>query len=157
MASKKARAPAPVTSAMAWPSAGEVSGPVAKIQWPSSGRPVTSPATTLMRGWARRRAVMAAAKGSRSTASAPPAGRRCASAIAITRPPAARISQCSRPTAFELSSSDRNEFEQTISAKLPVRCAKVPVSGRISCRITSTPASAACQAASLPAMPAPTM
>ena len=47
-------------------------------------------------------------------------------------PPAARISQCKRPTALRSSSSDRKEFEQTISAKSPVRWAKVPVWGRIS-------------------------
>ena len=34
----------------------------------------------------------------------------------MTSPPAARISQCSRPTAFCSSSSDRKELEQTSSA-----------------------------------------
>ena len=35
-------------------------------------------------------------------------------------PPAARISQCSRPTAFCSSSSERKELEQTISRQMPV-------------------------------------
>ena len=54
-------------------------------------------------------------------------------------PPAARISQCSRPTALRSSSSERKELEQTISAKLPVRWAKVPTLGRISWITTGTP------------------
>jgi hypothetical protein len=44
-------------------------------------------------------------------------------------PPAARISQCSRPTAFCSWSSERKELEQTISASDPVRWAKVPTLG----------------------------
>jgi hypothetical protein len=54
-------------------------------------------------------------------------------------------------------SSERKEFEQTISAKSPVRWAKVPTLGRISCITTGTPAFAAAQAASDPAMPPPMM
>ena len=72
-------------------------------------------------------------------------------------PFAARISQCSSPTAFCSLSSDRNELEQTISASMPVRWAKVSTLGRISWITTSMPASAACQAASDPAMPPPTI
>jgi len=72
-------------------------------------------------------------------------------------PPAARISQCRRPTALASSSSERKELEQTISASMPVRWAKVATFGRISCSTTGTPISAACQAASDPAMPPPMM
>ena len=157
MASKKARASAPVSARMLSASAPEVRGPVAMIQCPSVGSSVTSPSTTEISGWLRSRAVTASAKGSRSTASAPPAGRRWARAISMINPPAAPISQCKRPTALRSSSSERKEFEQTISAKEPVRCAKVPTCGRISCSTTGTPASAACHAASDPAMPPPRM
>ena len=157
IASKKASASAPVSARIASASAPEVSGPVATIHRPSSGRAVTSPGSTVTRGWARSRSVTAAAKGSRSTASAPPAGRRWASAMAMTSPPARRISQCSSPTALFSSSSERNELEQTISARCPVRWAKVPTPGRISWIVTGTPARAACQAASDPAIPPPTM
>ncbi len=159
MASKKASESAPVTDRMLSASAPEVSGPVAMIQSPSSGpgSSVTSASDTRISGCDRSRSVIHSAKGSRSTASAPPAGRRWRVALSITMPPAARISQCSRPTALRSSSSERKEFEQTISAKWPVRWAKVPTWGRISCRTTGTPRSAACQAASDPAMPAPTI
>ena len=157
IASKNARASAPVSRAIEAARAEPVSGPVAMIQWPSDGRSVTSPSRTSIRGWARMASVTEAANGSRSTASAPPAGRRWRSAVAMIRPPAARISQWRRPTAFCSSSSERKELEHTISASEPVRWAKVPTWGRISWRTTGTPIWAACQAASEPAMPPPTM
>jgi len=50
------------------------------------------------------------------TASAPPAGSLCASAVRITSEPARRISSCSRPTALLAASSERKEFEHTSSA-----------------------------------------
>jgi hypothetical protein len=51
-----------------------------------------------------------------------------------------RISACSRPTALLAAlSSERNELEQTSSAKLSVLWAAVPRSGRISCSVTGTP------------------
>ncbi len=93
MASKKASASAPVAVWIAWASAGLVKGPVAMIQWPDAGRLVTSSYDVEIRGCACSRSVTARAKGSRSTASAPPAGKRCLSAIAMIRPPAERISQ----------------------------------------------------------------
>jgi hypothetical protein len=58
---------------------------------------------------------------------------------------------------FRSSSPDRKELEQTISARCPVRWAKVPTLGRISWITTGTPMFAACQAASDPAMPPPMM
>ena len=97
----------------------EVSGPVAMIQWPSSGSSVISPYSTVILGCAISASVTDCAKGSRSTASAPPAGRRCLSAVAMINPFAARISQCSRPTAFCSLSSERKELEQTISPSKP--------------------------------------
>ncbi len=157
MASKKARLSAPVAAWIASASAPEVRGPVAMIQEPEAGRAVISSSATSISGWARSRAVTASAKGSRSTARAPPAGRRWRSAISMMRPAAARISQCRSPTAFCSSSSERNELEQTISARLPVRWAKVPMRGRISWIVTGTPRRAACHAASDPAIPPPTM
>src|SRR4051794_475720 len=69
--------------------------------------------------------------------------------------PSRRISACSRPTALLAASSERNELEQTSSARPSVRCASVILVGRISCRVTATPALAICQAASEPARPAP--
>ena len=69
--------------------------------------------------------------------------------------PARRISSCSRPTALVAQSSERKELEQTSSAKAPVWCASVRRKGRISCRLTGTPAEASCHAASLPASPPP--
>ena len=104
---------------MASASAGEVRGPVAMMTLDQSagGRPATSARSMLTRGWASRRAVISAEKGTRSMASALPAGTAWRSALAMTRPPAARISQCSRPTAFCSSSSERKELEQTSSAR----------------------------------------
>src|SRR6266478_5030580 len=68
-----------------------------------------------------------------------------------------RISACSKPTALLAASSERNELEQTSSARPSVRWASVIRRGRISCRITRTPVLATCQAASEPARPAPTI
>ncbi len=157
MASKKASALSSVSARMASAKLGEVSGPVAMMTDPQSagGRPAISPRSILISGWASMRAVTAALNGSRSMASAPPAGTAWASAMAMIRPRACRISQCRRPTAFCSSSSERKELEQTSSARPSVRCAKVATCGRISWRMTGTPASAACQAASDPARPPP--
>ena len=77
-------------------------------------------------GSAASASVTAAAKPSRSTASAPPAGSLCRSPMAITSEPSRRISSCSRPTALPIASSERNEFEQTSSASRSVWCASVP-------------------------------
>lgn len=76
MASKKARASSPVASRIACDRAGEVSGPVAMMTLSQSagGRPAISSRWMVIRGWASSAAVTAAAKPSRSTASAPPAG-----------------------------------------------------------------------------------
>jgi hypothetical protein len=130
---------------------------VATIQVPSTGSSVISVSSTVTFGCDFSRSVTASAKGSRSTASAPPAGRRWRSAISMISPPACRISQCRRPTAFCSSSSERKELEHTISARLPVRWAKVPTLGRISWMTTGMPRLAACHAASDPAMPPPTI
>src|SRR4029453_17556424 len=100
--------------------------------------------------------VTAAEKPSRSTASAPPAGTWLASAQRMISEPSRRISACSRPTALLAASSERNELEQTSSARPSVRCASVIRCGRISCRTTRTPPLATCQAASEPARPPPT-
>ena len=157
MASKKASAVSSVRVRMAAASAGEVRGPVATMTLDQSGggRPATSARSMVTRGWASRRAVISAEKGTRSMASALPAGTAWRSAVAMTRPEAARISQWRRPTAFCSWSSERKELEQTSSARAAVWWAGVPVAGRISCRTTGTPISAACQAASEPARPPP--
>ena len=54
----------------------------------AGGRPATSERSMVTRGWASRRAVISAEKGSRSMASALPAGTAWRSALAMTRPPA---------------------------------------------------------------------
>ena len=156
MASKNARLSSPVRSSTQPASAAEVSGPVATITLDqSAGGAVISPRSIVISGCASSRAVTAAEKTSRSTASAPPAGTAAPTAASIITEPSARISQCKRPTAFVSSSSDRKEFEHTSSASPSVWWASVPRSGRISCSTTGTPRRAAAQAASLPAMPPP--
>ena len=62
-------------------------------------------------------AVTACEKPSRSTASAPPAGTWLRSPQAMMTESNARISACSRPTALYSQSSERNELEQTSSAR----------------------------------------
>ncbi len=135
----------------------DVRGPVATMDGPQSsgGSAATSPSSTQISGCARSVAVTPSEKPSRSTASAPPAGSMWRSPIAITSEPARRISAWSSPTAFVSASSERNELEQTNSAKPPVLCAGVIEAGRISWRTTEMPASASCHAASEPARPPP--
>ena len=127
MASKKASASSPVSARIAAASAGEVSGPVATMTLSQSagGRPATSPRSIVTSGCASSAAVTAAAKPSRSTASAPPAGTWLASAACMTSEPSRRISSCSSPTALCSRSSERNELEQTSSASRSVWCASV--------------------------------
>ena len=70
-----------------------------------------------------------------STASAPPAGTRVASAASMTSEPSVRISSLSSPTAFS-SRSERSEFEQTSSANPSHLCAGVRLHGFISYSVT---------------------
>jgi hypothetical protein len=105
-------------------SAGEVSGPVAMMTLSQSGGGARISSRRMsMSGSCSSAAVIAAAKPSRSTASAPPAGSLWASAARITSDPSRRISACRRPMALPCASSERNEFEQTSSAKSP-SCAR---------------------------------
>ena len=71
--------------------------------------------TSVTSGSASMRAVMAAAKSSRLTASALPAGTAVSRATAMTALPRAAISTLSSPTAVT-GSSERRELEQTSSA-----------------------------------------
>ncbi len=158
IASKNASASSLVTRRIDCASSGEVSGPVATITWPqdASGRSGTASRRISTSAFALAAlAARAAAKPSRSTASAPPAGSLCASPARMIREPQRRISSCSSPTALCMLSSERNELEHTSSASVPVLCAAVVRIGRISWRITGIPACASCQAASLPASPPP--
>ena len=98
--------------------------------------------------------VIYSEKPSRSTASAPPAATRFASADSMMSEPIFRISALRSPTAL-LSSSLRREFEQTSSAKPAALCAGVYFSGFISMSLTFIPRFASCHAHSLPASPAP--
>ena len=93
----------------------EVSGPVAMTVSPS-GIWVTSPGRTVMLGWPFTRSVTIRAKPWRSTASAPPASTRVASAQERIKEPSRRSSSFKRPTAFS-SWSLRSELEQHSSAK----------------------------------------
>ena len=93
-------------------------------------------------------------KTSRSTAKASPAGTRAASPHRITSDPSSAISRFSRPTALD-SAEERNEFEQTSSARFEVWWASVVRAGLISKRSTSWPRSASPQAHSVPASPPP--
>ena len=157
IASKKASSASPVRPWMAVASGCEVRGPVATITLSHSagGSPAISPNSTVTFGCARTAAVTASENATRSTASAPPAGSLWASAMRMISEPQRRISSCSNPTALCSWSSERKELEHTSSAKPPVRWASVSFCGRISWMMTLAPASAACQAASEPARPAP--
>ena len=157
MASKKAREAVPVSARIASASGAAVRGPVAMTTLPQSsgGRVSTTPRSMVISGSARIVVSTAALNASRSTASAPPAGTRLASPDDRISEPQRRISSCSRPTALFSMSSERNELEQTSSARPSVWWASVMRTGRISCRITGTPARAICHAASLPANPPP--
>jgi len=157
IASKNARPSSPVSFWISAAKAGEVRGPVAIITLSHSagGKPVSSPRSMVISGCAKMRRVTSAENPSRSTASAPPAGTLWSSATAMINDPAIRISSCSKPTALLFLSSERKELEQTSSARLSVLWTSVFVCPRISWSITVMPASAACHAASEPAMPPP--
>jgi hypothetical protein len=116
MASKKARASAPVAAPIDSASRIAVSGPVATMAGPEAGRASTRSRTSLILRCSAIRSVTAAAKPSRSTASADPAGTRWASAQAMISDPSRRISAWMRPTALCSASSERKLFEQTSSA-----------------------------------------
>src|SRR2546425_82088 len=153
IASKNASDCASRRRAIAAGSASDVSGPVATTPGDSSS--VTSPRSSVIRGWPVTRSCTACANAARSTARAAPPGTRAASAAASTMLPSRRISALSRPCAF-VSSTDLKELLQTSSASRSVWCAGVGRSGRISWSVTATPRSASAQAASLPASPPPT-
>ncbi len=142
----------PSRAVMAAASRSEVRGPVAMI--PASGSSVASSRTILIRGCDWIRSSTSRAKTSRSTASAVPPGTRASSAQGRSMLPRRRSSALSRPCAVEVS-TDLKVLLHTSSASRPVWCAAVPVTGRISCSVTSTPRSASAHAASLPARPPP--
>ena len=96
-----------------------------------SGISVTSPGITVMLGWLRTFSVTSLAKPWRSTASAPPASTRVASAHCKIRLSSRRSSSFRRPTAFS-SAAPRRELEQHSSAKYSVVWAGVIFSGFIS-------------------------
>ncbi len=101
-ASKKFSVPLPGKAlAMASVSPSEASGPAAMMTSPS-GMSVTSPSSTVMRGWAFIFSVTAAEKALRSTARAPPASTRWASAQAMIRLSSRRSSSFKSPTAFSI-------------------------------------------------------
>src|SRR5829696_4000738 len=117
---------------------------------------VTSLRITSMFGWAWIVSVTARGKSSRATPRAPPAGTGLASAQRRITDPRRLSSSLSSPEAVSKARFP-SEFEHTSSAKCSVRWAGVSLRGRISHNSTKQPSSAACQAASLPASPAPMM
>src|SRR5688572_17421885 len=117
---------------------------------------VASLRMTLMLGWERTVCVTARGKSSRATPRAPPAGTWLASAQRRITDPRRLSSSLSSPEAVSRARFP-SEFEHTSSAKCSVRWAGVSLWGRISHNSTEHPSSAACQAASLPASPAPIM
>ena len=134
IASKKASSSSPVFARICSAKASEVSGPVAMSTLPqsSSGSSPISSRAIVTFGCSSRAFVTASENPTRSTAKAPPAGTWFASADFIISEPAKRISACNTPTAFEVASSERNELEQTSSAKPSVWWASVFLTGRIS-------------------------
>ena len=107
-----------------------------------------------MLGWASTKAVTRALKASRSTARAPPAATRTASAAGSRLEPIRRISSFSRPEA-ESSRSALRLLEQISSAKPALLWAGEKWTGFCSYRVTCTPCPASQRAASHPARPAP--
>ena len=110
-----------------------------------------------MSGWDAIASRDASAKRSRSTASAAPAGTRDAvgrahdqRARAAASPPSAGRRRC-RACRRERSCCRRARRGRS------VLCTAVGRTGRISWSMTGTPSDAACQAASHPARPPPTM
>src|SRR5215210_747606 len=136
--------------------ASEVRGPVAITTSASAGISVTSSRRSSMRGWPAIAAVTRAPKRSRSRARALPAGTEALRAMPMISDPKASISRLRRPAAWK-GSSLRSELLHTSSARSPVLCAGVPLTGRISWSTTGTPRSASCQAHSEPASPPPMM
>ena len=88
-----------------------------------------------MFSWLAIPEVTAAEKRSRSTANASPAGTRASVPQRMTSESSIAISAFSKPTAFVIA-DERNEFEQTNSARFDVWCAAVDFTGRISKRST---------------------
>jgi hypothetical protein len=130
MASKKNRCSSPLSAAMADERAGEVSGPLAMMTG-ESGISVSSSRTISIRGCDETRVVTSSEKASRSTARAPPAGREVCWAQWRSMEPRRRNSSLRTPEARS-GRFDPREFEQTSSARPPVRCAPVICKGRIS-------------------------
>ncbi len=99
---------------------------------------VTSERRSSTAGIASRVEVTRAAKRSRSTARALPAGTAAARAAAMISEPNASISRFSSPEACS-GSSLRSELLHTSSARSPVLWAGVERRGRISQSTTGTP------------------
>src|ERR1043165_836760 len=144
----------PSSARITSPSAPSVSGPVHTITGPS-GSSSSRRRSIRIRGCSASRSVFARANHNRPTASPGPAGTRCSSAHAITSEPHRRSSCLSSPAGAP-GSSLRSELLHTSSPSSGDWCAGDIAHGFISTRETSIPASASCQAASLPATPPPT-
>ena len=139
---------------MASHSAGSVSGPVAMMAGPS-GSSSTTLDSKVTSGCPFTASVILSENRCRSTASAPPAGTREASAADRIRLSSARSSAFKRPEALVRCSAFK-ELEHTSSAKPGLLWAGLYFWGFMSISLTGTPRFASCQAASHPARPAPT-
>ena len=110
----------------------------------------------VIKGWLEILLVISFENNTRSTASAEPAGTQFRSPDEITIELKLRSSSL-RIKGAEWGRLLPKELLQTNSAQLSVLCAAVRLTERISYKTTGTPLSAACQAASDPANPAPIM
>ena len=110
--------------------------------------------TTSTKGWSSRARVTDAAKSSRSTARARPAGTAVASAVFMISESSRRISSFRSPTAEPMPLA-RRELLQTSSARCAELCAGLNLAGFISYNRTGHSRFAACHAASQPARPPP--
>jgi hypothetical protein len=157
MASKKASASAPVAARMLSARGALVSGPVAMIQRPSAGSSVTS----LIFDENQRVGAQAFGHGPGEGVAVDGQGAAGRQAVPLRH----FHHQAAGRAHFPMDQAHGIAFvvvrPEGVRAdhfgKSPVRCAKVPTLGRISCSTTGTPAFAAAQAASDPAMPPPMM
>jgi len=116
----------------------DVKGPLAIMQGRSSGISVTSSCVMVINGWFLIFSVTYSLKGTLSTAKAPPAGTRVASAASMISDPSRRISSFKRPTAFSTLAA-RKELLHTNSAKKSVWWAGDFLCGRISASSVGMP------------------
>ena len=154
-ASKKWQESKPVKFFILLANSFEVKGPVAIIVILFlSGRSSCSNLFISTRGWVDNICVNDLLNLDLSTAKAPPAGIENLSAVLIIKELKVLNSSCSKPADLSELRAPKLLL-QTNSPNSLVWCAGVEWMGLISTSFTGTPKLAICQAASLPARPAP--